>query len=100
LIIKVVHPIWREYDYEELVNRDKASLDIFWLRDVSLSDSDILPAPEMIAAEIVEDLKAALEQFREIQGNTRREITLSKSLTLHSTPVGANAQVRKSVHHG
>jgi type I restriction enzyme M protein len=57
---------WRAYDYEELVNRDKASLDIFWLRDESLSDSDNLPAPEVIAAEIVEDLEAALEQFREI----------------------------------
>ena len=57
---------WRVYDYEELANRDKASLDIFWLRDESLSDSDNLPAPEAIAAEIVEDLEAALEQFREI----------------------------------
>ena len=60
---------WRAYDYEELVNRDKASLDIFWLRDESLSDSDNLPAPEVIAAEIVEDLEAALEQFREILGD-------------------------------
>ncbi len=57
---------WRAYDYEDLVNRDKASLDIFWLKDESLSDSDNLPAPEVIAAEIVEDLEAALEQFREI----------------------------------
>ncbi|HEX7971344.1 MAG TPA: hypothetical protein VF501_03890 [Thiobacillus sp.] len=57
---------WRAYDYEDLVNRDKASLDIFWLRDESLADSDNLPAPEVIAAEIVEDLEAALEQFREI----------------------------------
>lgn len=47
-------------------SRDKASLDIFWLRDESLSDSDNLPAPEVIAAEIVEDLEAALEQFRVI----------------------------------
>jgi len=57
---------WRAYDYEDLINRDKASLDIFWLKDESLSDSDNLPAPEVIAAEIVEDLEAALEQFREI----------------------------------
>ncbi|CUA93996.1 type I restriction-modification system subunit M [Thiomonas bhubaneswarensis] len=55
---------WRAYDYEELINRDKASLDIFWLKDESLSDSDNLPAPEVIAAEIVDDLEAALEQFR------------------------------------
>ena len=40
--------------------RDKANLDITWLRDESLEDPDNLPAPEVIAAEIVEDLKAAL----------------------------------------
>jgi len=57
---------WRAYDYADLVSRDKASLDIFWMKDESLSDSDNLPAPEVIAAEIVEDLEAALEQFREI----------------------------------
>ena len=44
--------------------RDKASLDIFWLKDESLEDSDNLPAPDVIAQEIVEDLEAALEQFR------------------------------------
>ena len=55
---------WRVYDYDELIARDKASLDIFWLRDESLADSDNLPEPGVIAAEIVEDLEAALEQFR------------------------------------
>ena len=64
---------WRAYSYQELVARDKASLDIFWLRDESLSDSDNLPAPDVIAQEIVDDLEAALEQFRLIAndlGNT------------------------------
>ena len=42
---------------------------IFWLRDESLEDSDNLPDPDVIAAEIVEDLKAALEQFAEIQAD-------------------------------
>jgi len=60
---------WRVYDYDELIARDKASLDIFWLRDESLADSDNLPAPEVIAPEIVEDLEAALEQFRLIAGD-------------------------------
>ena len=50
----------------ELIRRDKASLDIFWLKDDSLSDSDKLPAPEVIAREIVDDLEAALEQFRAV----------------------------------
>ena len=52
--------------YDELLARDKASLDIFWLRDESLEDTDNLPAPEVIAAEIVEDLQAALDEFSAI----------------------------------
>ncbi len=55
---------WRAYDHNDLIARDKASLDIFWLRDESLEDSDNLPEPSVIAQEIVEDLEAALEQFR------------------------------------
>jgi type I restriction enzyme M protein len=60
---------WRVYAYGELIARDKASLDIFWLKDESLADSDNLPPPEVIAQEIVEDLEAALEQFRLIAGD-------------------------------
>ena len=57
---------FKAFSYDELMARDKASLDIFWLRDESLEDTDNLPAPEVIAAEIVEDLQAALDQFSEI----------------------------------
>ena len=42
----------------------KVSLDIFWLKDDALADSDNLPPPDVIAQEIVDDLEAALEQFR------------------------------------
>jgi type I restriction enzyme M protein len=56
----------RVFAYEELVTRDKASLDIFWLRDASLEDSANLPPPEVIAAEIVEDLEAALSEFAQV----------------------------------
>ena len=55
---------WRAYDYDELIARDKASLDIFWLKDESLEDSANLPNPDIIAQEIVDDIEAALEQFR------------------------------------
>ncbi len=55
---------WRAYNYDELVARDKTSLDIFWRKDDSLADSDNLPAPGVIAQEIVEDLQAAREQFK------------------------------------
>jgi type I restriction enzyme M protein len=65
---------WRAYSYDELIARDKASLDIFWLKDESLADSDNLPAPEVIAQEIVEDLQAALEQFKLIAGDLGAEV--------------------------
>ena len=57
---------WRAYSYDELIKRDKASLDIFWLRDEGLSESENLPPPDVIAQEIMDDLAAALEQMREI----------------------------------
>jgi type I restriction enzyme M protein len=57
---------FRAFSYDELVKRDRASLDISWLRDESLEDSDNLPSPEVIAAEIIEDLQAALDQFAAI----------------------------------
>jgi type I restriction enzyme M protein len=63
---------WRSYSYEELVARDKCNLDVFWLKDESLEDSENLPDPDVIAAEIVEDLRAALEQFAEIQADLSR----------------------------
>lgn len=55
---------FRRFTYEELVARDKLNMDIFWLKDDSLEDIDSLPEPSIIAAEIVENLEAALEQFR------------------------------------
>lgn len=55
---------FRRFAYEELIQRDKLNLDIFWLKDDSLEDVDSLPAPDIIAAEIVENLEAALEQYR------------------------------------
>jgi type I restriction enzyme M protein len=60
---------WRVFTYDELIARDKVNLDIFWLRDESLEDSANLPAPEILAAEIIEDLKSALEQFEGIEAD-------------------------------
>ncbi|HBY94004.1 MAG TPA: DNA methyltransferase [Chloroflexi bacterium] len=57
---------WRAFTYEELLVRDKVNLDIFWLRDESLEESVNLPDPDVLAAEIVEELQAALEQFAAI----------------------------------
>ena len=63
---------WRVYSYEELLQRDKLSLDIFWLRDKSLESSDNLPDADIIAEEIADDLRAALGQFEEIQADLRK----------------------------
>jgi type I restriction enzyme M protein len=57
---------WRAFTYDEIVARDKASLDIFWLRDESLEDSASLPDPHVIAAEIADDLRASLEQIEDV----------------------------------
>jgi type I restriction enzyme M protein len=64
---------FHKFSYDELVARDKASLDIFWLRDESLEDADNLPPPAVIAAEIVEDLEAALAQFAGIAASLAAE---------------------------
>jgi type I restriction enzyme M protein len=60
------------FTYDELIRRDKASLDIFWLKDESLEDAANLPAPDVIAAEIVEDLQAALDEFALIAEDLRK----------------------------
>ncbi|HVV58955.1 MAG TPA: class I SAM-dependent DNA methyltransferase [Gaiellaceae bacterium] len=57
---------FKRFTYDELLARDKVSLDITWLRDESLEDVDNLPPPEVIAQEIVEDLEAALAEFSAI----------------------------------
>lgn len=57
---------WRRFTYEEIVARDKTSLDITWLKDKSLADLDNLPDPDILATEIVENLEAGLESFRKI----------------------------------
>jgi type I restriction enzyme M protein len=57
---------WKSFTYDEIVARDKANLDISWLKDESLEDFDNLPSPDIIAREIVEDLAAALAEFEAV----------------------------------
>ncbi|MCK6562374.1 SAM-dependent DNA methyltransferase [candidate division KSB1 bacterium] len=57
---------FKAFSYDELLLRDKVSLDIFWLKDESLEDSENLPDPEVLAREIAENLEAAMEQFSTI----------------------------------
>jgi type I restriction enzyme M protein len=57
---------FKAFEYKDLIQRDKANLDIFWLKDESLEDTENLPAPEILASEIAENLQSALEQFNNI----------------------------------
>jgi type I restriction enzyme M protein len=57
---------FRMFGYDELLQRDKVNLDIFWLKDESLEDSENLPSPDIIAKEIAENLESALDQFASI----------------------------------
>lgn len=57
---------WRKYTYDEIIARDKTSLDIFWLKDKSLTDLDNLPDPDILANEIIENLESGLNSFRGI----------------------------------
>ena len=57
---------WFMFTYEEISTRNKTLMDITWLNDKSLADLDNLPDPEDLAADIIENLEAGLESFREI----------------------------------
>lgn len=57
---------FRYFDYETLVARDKASLDVFWLKDSSLENLDDLPPPDVLQQEIIDHLEAALSAFRDV----------------------------------
>ncbi len=60
---------FRKFSYGELIKRDKINLDIFWLRDENVESSENLPTPDVLAKSIIEDLAAALEQFKAIAGD-------------------------------
>lgn len=68
---------FKAFAYNELMQRDKISLDIFWLKDESLEDSENLPDPAMIAREIAENLETALEQFGGIQEDLEKPVRLT-----------------------
>ena len=61
----IINEVW------SLCNRDKSSLDITWMKDKSLADLDNLPDPDILAAEIIENIEAGLENFKEILSSCR-----------------------------
>jgi len=69
---------WRAYSYDEIIARDKVSLELTWLRDESLEDSASLPEPHLLALEIADDLRAALEQIEDILGDLQARASVIK----------------------
>ena len=57
---------WRKFTYEEIIERDKTNIDIFWIKDDSLADLDNLPDPDILANEIIENIEAGLDSFKEV----------------------------------
>ena len=58
---------WRKFSVDEILKRDKTSLDVFWIKDKSLADLDNLPDPDVLADDIIENLQSALESFQELK---------------------------------
>ncbi|WP_035694495.1 class I SAM-dependent DNA methyltransferase [Flavobacterium soli] len=62
---------WRKFSYDEVIARDKTSLDITWLKDKSLADLDNLPDPDVLAVDIIENIESGLESFRRVLGSLK-----------------------------
>ena len=63
---------WRRFSAEDILKRDKTSLDIFWIKDKSLADLDSLPDPDELAADIIENLQSALDSFNELMSTLKK----------------------------
>ena len=63
---------FRRFDVKEILERDKTSLDLFWIKDKSLADLDSLPAPDEIAVDIIENLQSALESFQGLRAHLKK----------------------------
>ena len=63
---------WCKYKIDDTLERDKKSLDIFWIKDKTLADLDNLPSPDESADYIIENLQSALESFHELQEQLKK----------------------------
>ena len=63
---------WRRFPVEFFLQRDKTSLDYFWIKDKALADLDNLPDPDELASDIIENLQSALQGFTELQAQLKR----------------------------
>ena len=59
------------FSYADIMKRDKASLDIFWLKDDASMDTANLPKPDVLVAEIIKDLEEALCEFNAVENELK-----------------------------
>ena len=64
---------WRKFNVDEILKRDKTSLDVFWIKDKSLADLDSLPDPDVLAADIIENLQSAMDSFNELMQTLQKK---------------------------
>lgn len=62
---------FRKFSAKDIMERDKTSLDIFWIKDKSLADLDNLPSPDVLADDIIENLQSALESFESLKAQLK-----------------------------
>ena len=58
---------WRKYSYDEILQRDKTNLDIFWLKDEGVIDYENLPEPEELIGDIINNIKSALGSLEAVK---------------------------------
>lgn len=76
------------YTLQDIQRRDKLGLDLFWIKDQSLTDTDALPPPDVIAAEIAEELEAAFELFSKIAQKCRSQSAAGRHSCRRAPPSG------------
>lgn len=90
---------FRRFTVDEILARDKTSLDIFWVKDKSLADLDNLPAPDELAIDIMENLETAMDCFREILsalGNNSTSVSEDTTLEFPSTEEQDTYEVKQA----
>ncbi len=60
---------FRRFSYAELTSRDKASLDIQWQPETTIS---VHETPQMLMQEILKDLEEAMKEFAAAESEIRR----------------------------
>ena len=72
MVIGYLDGPWRRGNVKDLLERDKTSLDLFWIKDKSLVDMDNLPDPDELAVDIIDNVQSALESFQKLQAQLKK----------------------------